>query len=685
MPFSGIPGSPSAIPGSIVPGYAAAFGYPPFEYIVHVLSSKSIRVKYQKKVILEEALLAARYIISNVTVGAYVPVIESVRQYEEDLQQFEIRLLEPLTHAAIYSLEIFGVPALDLIGGAVSAAHNFVATVPDGALPVTAILNVESHICVQFDRDVRPFSLAPTANIKGDGDPSNVVALSCVSSTSPIQDNCLLFSVPVGSFSASSWLLEFTNVVDVAGNSASGNIPVKFPDQLPQPRTQSSISSIRLLSGIVTNYSYDYANPLNSYSNLRLFFNTPVDQASASSTLNYTITDGDSNLLAITTITSVDPSSNIFTSGADSSKYVPLTEYGWYIDVRVLNPSFDDSFYVSCSLTSENGLSSTVMGDEIFITPLLSAHQSTSSICVPENQLEIIIRSDVSSGTSVLDQEGQQYPPILLSSSLEAVSWALYNAWVAFDNHRLLQSHTTLDSVNVLTISDLPDASLDSLIASANSLASRFGSHRSGSIYHGGTFLNRDAGVPDYSAYNIIEATDQTSLIRLVRTLCTAIDVHTQNPFLHSGQSQKWRTAPVNDSVVISRPNMLNDSTLSLFTSASVQSYDGSQDEFEYRTNDYSSSLLLKSSLPYPAAVVPILAIRDDESSLFLTDIIECYISKRMERSSITGVTITPVIPLSGFTWASETKFVANVNDMQSVPYVLSVTGLKDLAGNQVP
>ncbi len=688
MPFSGIPGSVYSYPGNIVPGLVSAFGYAPFNYIVHVTSSQTVRVKFDKQVVSSEAFKPENYKLSAVTLGSIVPVIVSIRAYEDDLQQFELVLENRLKTGSIYSLEIYGVPALDGIGGAVSSAHNFPATVFDPAIATKSILYTESNLLVLFDRPVKPYSTSPIATLSNRADPSEYVVLSYVSTSEPVPDEGLVFNIPTVSFSADEWDVGFTDVYDISNNVSAGSVPVIIPEEIPRPLTNSGTSNISLLKSFITNYSKDYFDSSKTYANIRLIFNTPVDSASASNQSNYTVTSNGVPKTFVT-ITSVDSNSYCDVSYGSSTYFCPENEYGWHVDIRVESDGFESEYDISCTIDSEDTLSTTPSTpfhvSNVMAEPLVLGQKVS-----PDSYIRLDLNKEISIpyGTASVEyNEEVRFPASSPFSSLSEIGWALYNAWVSYDNHRLNQSHSTLDTENVLDSSYLPTASTNSLIFSANKLLDLYLAHRSSAVYHGGTFTDRNAGVADYSPFTYQHATDEESLIRLVTSISRSLDEHTLNQFLHLGSSQKWRTAPLNTSCFLRTGSMQNAVFAPCSITGSVISYNG--DLTETADADFRSApvVWITSPLPYPAAVIPISALREEPSGLrFNTDQIELYLSKKMIESEITGLTVVPsTMSINDSRWVSNTKIVSNVSSMGTISYSLTVTDLKDLGGNSVP
>lgn len=801
MSFTGILGGGTSILGSIVFGLSLGSGPLSFGYVVHVLTSKTVRVAFDFKVNIEEALKVSNYVLTAVSPGtAYLPSIESIVQYEEGGFEIELKLSKSLTLNEIYTLEILSVPSADGSGFVSSAGHNFVANVPDPPKAIGSYLSKRGYIDIVFDRPVGRFSLSPLADLADSSIPGPGISMTPVPWGPTIPDTNLRFQVPVVA-GADQWVVNYSNVIDESLNIGSSQIPVSVPETIPRPLTQAQILTNQFID--VSSSSY---NEIYKTTNVRVYFSGPQDPTSASNISNWSafqcFTHFNTDTVNIVTAADAfdlatllillndiksrfnlhriepevhysDDNSNVVTSTnavdsttaanllnelqhryishsmtSDAERYhsasdpvntiifaeaipaaiaancvianalkvaynghivaeYPLNfvslpvmgeieagfstygnvpnkcEYNWFVDLRVESSSPKARIRIKGTIDSED-LGSTTNNTN-YTGNIIS--RSSNSIATKLNTF-ITPDSRVSFST---DKEvsffPNSFPGILLPSGeksgsstsrftdLQSAYWALIELWVIYDYHRTGQSHPVTDIYNYMTPSDKPSADVSSMITSANTLLQRFIAHRTDRFHthQDPVFLSEAPAI------------DENSLITLIENLCITFDEHSMNFGMHNS-SLLLRSAPLFNSITFETGMVLNQAELFAQDKIQTKFTDLRIPEKIGVITDLNYPFIGISDAPVIAQAVPRTGISQiDNQRRYMSDEVQIFFSKVMEKDSLDIVTITggSLIVKSGV-WSTTTKANIVVADMQPITYTVSATGLKDIAGNVI-
>lgn len=284
MPFTGVPGNFNAALGNFVLGFVGGFGPNSFQYVVHQLTSKTIRVAFDVSVDPIYALDPSSYSLSalNPPNAAYVPSIVGVRPYEEGGYQFELICSESLTFGQTYSIQISQMPSSDGAKFASAVAHNFPANVKDPPIPVRCGLSTRGCLDVEFDRPVGGFSPNPTCQIYDCENPSVKTSMLWVPWDSSMPSNVLRFQIPSPAPSSNEWCVDVDIVGDVSLNFGGGSVRVSIPELIPRPLSYLTVTQAQVVNAFTTNYVLAFG-----LSNVRVYFNCPMDSSSILNVANW--------------------------------------------------------------------------------------------------------------------------------------------------------------------------------------------------------------------------------------------------------------------------------------------------------------------------------------------------------------------------------------------------------------
>lgn len=282
-------------------------------------------------------------------------------------------------------------------------------------------------------------------------------------------------------------------------------------------------------------------------------------------------------------------------------------------------------------------------------------------------------------------------------ASLPAMLWAYNNVLHAYRCHigdpsappYLGAKHRVLDSVNTVASGDYATVmDLGALMSRANALKAKLTAHVTSGTYHYGQDAPVDA--PD--------ATDAGSLASLLEELQTHLISHNSSGFAANGNVVQ--TLPLyHESPGI---GIVSAAVRDLIAIETIGMLDGVQADFAV-----VAAKLWRSNRPNPASrIVPGLAAgafigTDPPPTLtsavaragldhaapdhyLLSDAVELYMSKPMRRSAIVpGVNVSiPGMTLLDGSWLSDRVASVRVAGMSATSYSVTVTGMRDLAGN---
>jgi len=765
------------------------------DYIVTVLSDKTIRVLFQEEVNPSNALTISNYAFSVLPGTSYLPSLVEAKSFNTDNRQYELIFSESFTHTSVYSVQISGVSTPNGDGVVTPSAHNWTANVPAGAVPLLCIFSILGHCDLVFDREVGQYSSGASGSITNGVDPSDSLILVPWNSSIPL--NNVRFQIPATVDSGDEWYVSFIDILDISQNQSLGTIKLSVPDTIPKPLTYSEATTIRTTNSFLTNYNYYFG-----FNNIRLFFNFATN-ASVYDTTNYNIyqiethlspdnyhfvTEPDctnlvefcdllndiklqynKHLLAPGVHLIRDPSQLVVTQNAMDmesayllildlyEKYrghaeseslhnskdginlpndglpikaatvlydyanslkasfnshltieylVPFVSYpflgaissdfssfpgnplnsisSWSADLRVKSRSPRTQYRIECTVSSEDGSSTT---DLLTGTSLVKSASSEASLISHTflNTDSVVITSDheffnfenqyeyKNEGKALEYEESEEY------SSIQSLLWALQEAWIQYDSHRTNQSHYFLDTINFVSGSDIP--TIDTIVDSVNKLRDKYLNHKIGAKWH---------NIPDDSYFKAAYATDIHSAIKLLSKIRSSMNHHTNNGVLHNGSSQEWISAPLFDSIVFRTGYQKIDADLTLEFPAVVKVvYLGAPSNifFEQR---FSYTFKGVGFNPHISDVVPIPAVSwYRQNSGYSSDNLQVFFSKKMEELSLDNVSILPVTPgdsiyINRRMWISENVIELGIAGMSAALYTLNISGISDKAGNQV-
>lgn len=268
MPFTGRIGTQNSKLGDIVLGIVDAFDLPTIGFRVHVLSSKEIRVRFDRPVT-DSALELASYMLAGIMPGAVVPVIESVDFYDADRLSVVVRTAISLTWTSTYSMQVAGVHGFDG-EGVTGSSFNFTANVPDAPRIVGAFLSKRGMVDIVYDRPVGPFSVAPSATIR------SLLAVPVPMIYQPwaaenMPENTLRFVYPNTTPLADSYFVTSFDVTDASNNVGAGDFGLTLPLRSPPPYNSSSLSQMQFLDAYVSEIV-----PNVNAATVRVYFSGPA-------------------------------------------------------------------------------------------------------------------------------------------------------------------------------------------------------------------------------------------------------------------------------------------------------------------------------------------------------------------------------------------------------------------------
>lgn len=356
----------------------------------------------------------------------------------------------------------------------------------------------------------------------------------------------------------------------------------------------------------------------------------------------------------------------------------------WSVDYRVFSLSPSSEFKVFTSVTSADGGSTT---NPLDYTGSFEAKSCFGPLdfSLTYFKNDICVRSKSPSELDLVDQGSDVFPEspgieikkgvVSLNSSPQAVFWALQEALVQYDNHRLYQSHVGADLVNTIVIGDMPNIS--TIIDSVNILLTKFNTHRLEKKYH---------GLSDPFYLNAAPATDLETARLLLHKIRVAINEHTKNAGLHLGASQTWITSPLNDVLEITTNGYKINSGYRTVVPLSKK--------IEYPGNSTPSYVIQSESRidftgvgrnPSVAAVTAYDAISAyNMTPGFTSDNVIAFFDKPMKQVNLDALCVVGGLIEKDKRWVSDFSLQINVSNMNATTYSLDTSGLSDISGNEV-
>lgn len=303
MTFTGRIGTVQSQPGNIVLGVVDSFGLGTFDFLVHVLGPRRIRVLFDQPVT-DLALVLSSYSLStSAPLTSILPPIIGASFYDETRRSVVLQTSLSLTSGVSYSIQCFGIGSLNGLG-VTTLSRTFVANAPDPPRAIGAWQSTRGAIDVRFDRDVGQYSAAATASIRSSSaSPGSGVAMTQLawSGQPNIPGDTLRFTYPPGMASADSYSVDYVGVVDVSSNVGAGPVKLDLALRSPLPYNYTKLRQIQLVDAYISDVSSDFLQA----GMLRVVLNCPpVD---AENLANWNITQFGAHPVVATTDVIVAP------------------------------------------------------------------------------------------------------------------------------------------------------------------------------------------------------------------------------------------------------------------------------------------------------------------------------------------------------------------------------------------
>jgi hypothetical protein len=271
-------GTPQSELGNIVLGVVNdQFNLYSFGFSVHEISSNQIRILFNTPVT-NSALNSSFYILSSPGQGvtSVVPTLNKVEFYDSTLRSVVLTYALDLTTGQTYSMQILGVQNFRGLGVSGSPV-SFVANVINPPVATGAFLSKRGCVDIVFNKNVGLSSNAATASIRDSSGGSSVPMTLLDWSTEPVlANNSVRFQLPISMPIANSFSIDFANIVDDSLNVGSGTIELTVTSLAPPPYGYYDLTQIQMTKAIITDVSNDIINA----GNVRVYFNTPTQDAS---------------------------------------------------------------------------------------------------------------------------------------------------------------------------------------------------------------------------------------------------------------------------------------------------------------------------------------------------------------------------------------------------------------------
>jgi hypothetical protein len=379
------------------------------------------------------------------------------------------------------------------------------------------------------------------------------------------------------------------------------------------------------------------------------------------------------------------PDSAIDVSWANTTLVQPDGPYVWHVDLRVRALSAKARYSIIAENIHSSDNNSVLSNSPITVESLSTSGHVLNVEVFPDSSISITVDKPITN-YSILEvgtPSQINIDEVRYLTSLQQLTWVFLSLANVFEIHRSQgpSIHFVPDTVN-RSPQSVPSLPLSSLISYANELFSQFTSHRSTKIFH--------YGKSDFSPLSVEPAYDYLSLVKLAEALVESLNSHVTNSYIH-GQSQNLVSVLIDDRISVPTGYMKNWTDGDSLGFVNMKYSTISKNPLLTATvNSFTSvSPTFKplGKLPYESAVLPVSGIQiDPDGARYVSDQVELYLSKMMDDSIIDPITITGgTVSILKRQWYSRTKAILVVKDMVEESYTISATGLKDLAGNEVP
>ena len=649
----------------------------PFGFTPHVLDSSTIRVLFDEPVD-QSALNPEAYSILSVSgpVPTFVPTITSVSFYDADQRSVALVTNYPLTFSAVYALSITGVTSGNG-NGVTPSAGNFRANVPNAPIAIGAFLSQRGMIDIYFDRSVGPTSPGAEATIQAtnSGTPQ---PLTLIPWSNALLPNVVRFELNPSMDSATSYVVSFSNVIDISNNQAISQIPLTFQIRAPKPYDYNILSFPQIIDAWVDSIS----NAPSGYGRaiINVFFSCPMWTHDITTISNWSVTSNGSPV----TITSVTDWCSVFNNRA-----FPATDARTYFaQISVVATTAKSAYDVHVTARSEDRANTTNSLDytgNILVAPLTSPPRvvgsatTTSSVSFRFNQG---INLPNLQTLTVFGPNGQipiQSPSVI--SSAQALVLMITDLMQSYNQHITTPygaGHIVPDLINYFLPIEFPIATIASGITAVNRFRDLYLDHASSIVYH------------NYADPSLVEtpyATDLPSAIALAQLLMQSFTNHNMNVGVHNFAGIPLFSSKLYDTLSINL-GMINGVTYNASANSQYSYIDVGEGSSPYRFS-FSSSFTGLARSPYVASAIPKSGLVSDGTEVKLEqDAVVVFFSKPIQQVDLSPSDISIVGPtnmlIQGFEWVNDRVLSIGVINMATAQYSLDIFGVQDKQGNQI-
>jgi hypothetical protein len=674
MPSTGQLGTADSQLGNIVFGGVNRSPFP-FGFTPHVLDSMTIRVLFDEPVT-QSALNPAAYSMLAVSgpVPTYVPTVISVTFYDADQKSVALVVNNSLTFSAVYALSIVGVTSL-LGNGVIPNAANFRANVPNGPIALGAYLSMRGMIDIYFDRPVGLTSPGATATIQASssGTPQSLTLIPWNNSLLP---NIVRFELNPTMDSASSYIISFSNIIDVSNNQSAGQIPLTLTLQAPTPYDYSTLSFPQIIDAWVNSVS----NATSGYdqTTINVFFNCPMWIHDITNISNWVVTQNGNPVTVLSVINWCSVFNNRVFSAIDAETY--------FAQVVISATSPNRSYNISVTARSEDRAYTTnpsnytgnINVSALATSPRVIGNLTTiSNTSVRFNQ-EIYLPSS----TSITGPTGSvSTTSTIVSSSPQALVLMINDLMESYNQHITVPygaGHVVPDLTNYFLPVEFSGPTVNAAITAVNRFRDLYFDHASSTLYH------------NYADPNLVMApyaVDVPSAIELAQLLINSFVQHNANVGVHNFAGIQLFSSKLCDVLSVNL-SMNNDATYNISASSQYFFINAGNSASPLRFS-FSSSFIGVATSPYVASAIPQTGIVNTGGELRLQqDAVIVFFSKSIQQVDLAPTDISITGPTNiltqGFEWMNDRVLSIGIINMATAQYALDIFGVQDKQGNQI-
>lgn len=371
--------------------------------------------------------------------------------------------------------------------------------------------------------------------------------------------------------------------------------------------------------------------------------------------------------------------------------YATVGPYTSFVDLHVVTTSAKNRLLLTATVTSEDGASVTNPADDtgsITARSLDDPSEVLSTLVRTNSGVDIYFDKETlfqrSTDIEVMNGDDVILPVgIVASSDEKTLAWALNNLIFAYSLHIASSNganHLVNDTSNTVSTFDyVTNSLLSELIVKANSFKEKLNLHISATSFH----FNQDADIVRSQS-----ASDVSTLLVLIRDIRDTYLRHNMRNGIHDGIGARVVSAKLYDVLRLNTDLLQHDETHIVEGFVRGYYFDNEQAEARYTNLQISEMFVGSADRPSLASAVPKLGlVKLEEGMSFESDTVELYFSKKMKEVtldssnvSLTGGSIQQKVSL----WLSPQIASIEVMRMESISYSATVTGLLDVAGNQI-